>query len=348
MRCIYITIFILLFNFSAWSKTPEEDCSLSDNKVAKDINDNVSNNKFVSAYKLLKENFKESSDDKTKSCYYKKRNSELKDLVKKQLEDSKKKIETFLKDKNYTAISSELLELVNQGAESINESFVADFLNKYQTPEVCEAGLFRLCYNGVRWGTKVDYSISKKLGCIRKTKTADNTINLNLFKSEEEENRENLLSKVNAEKHQILLPTDSRTMEEAKNINDEYIKSLTDGHALLSISRSLILSGAFCSGIILGDRLVGAYGYMPFSGTNEDERKDEYLYLKATMKKEYGKDVKEELFSFAQWTNSNGVNVLLVTQPHAKSMYVRYVSIDAINDAQKINAKAISEALKNL
>jgi hypothetical protein len=319
---------------SIWSKAPEEECSLNDGKLSEEINSNISNSKFITAYKLLKQNFKD-SEEQSKSCYYKKRNKELKDLVKKQLENSKKKIEQFMKTKDYKSISAELIELINQGAESLNETFITDFLNKYQTPEVCKAGLYQICYNGVRWGTKVDYSISEKLGCIKKTETVNNSINLRLFRSEEEESRENLLSKINTTQHNIILPSNGGERNQAENINDDYIKSLTDGSPLMSTSRNLIDSGSSCSAIILDDRLVGVYGYVPFSSTKEEDKKDEYLYVKANMKKTYGKNVEEKPFSFAQWENTNGMNVLLVMRTYATSMYFRCLNIDAINDVKR-------------
>ena len=207
------------------------------------------------------------------------------------------------------------------------------------TAETCEAGLYKDCYKGVAWGTAINNEVADKLGCSSKLysipakeyKGSDGRYHYTTDVPRKEP--------VNLLTDQVLTPIHfypEDTIQEklSKYRNKKPVLALMEVN-FEDTGRGDIFQRQYpdygsCKAIVFLNILTGFY----FSNTSASN--DDYLFIKGSMKKKYGKDViekKTDNVYFTNWPDVNGLNILLIYSN--KEVYVRYIHTSTFNELVK-------------
>ena len=211
-------------------------------------------------------------------------------------------------------------------------SFVLNGLPLYA--ETCEADLYKNCYKGVPWGTEIDDAVADKLGCVSKQDTTYFGATPRLTSRAK---KFNLLTSYNY--YDILMPVviEEELVEKIINKykNDKCPSCLNTNIPFAMNGKRVYGSSEFpdidsCNTIIFQNKLVGFW----FSSNPASD--EDYLFIKGTMKKKYGKNFVETKGAnwtegSVKWADVNGLNISLIRRKNDK-VSIQYIKLDVLNN----------------
>ncbi len=295
---------------------------------------------------------------KRMTCYFKNKKSELEPFARKYMKEKETEIEKLLTEKKIVE-AKQLLASINPYL-GFNADFISSFYEKYNpmveaktaeatksnalSAEMCEANLYKDCYKGISWGTEIDDTVAEALGCFSKQGAKKRNLLTYDF----------ALDRTFIQKEEMQQRIDIQVKANCNNLGQGYYLCLVN-NAPLSLKTGMGFDAleryhpdaGSCKAIIFQNKLVGFW----FKDKNPSD--DDYLFIKGSMKKKYGKNLIETKGN--DWTNGsvvwsdvNGLNIHLERRSNSGSIDIQYIKLNVLNNIlTSLEEKAVKDKEKS-